>query len=116
MDIKEELGAVPVSCIAWLGFNDTPATPRVRRALSAAMRHAKRKKLNFVGIEHLLLGLLDVQDGTHVEWLRRMGLDPAGMRGKALSEYEALNPEQSSNAELATKLRKMADDLTASPM
>jgi len=50
-------------------------TPRAQRALALARREADRFNHNFVGTEHLLLGLIKLGQGTAVAVLRKMGLN-----------------------------------------
>ena len=59
------------------GFSETQGnfTPRAQQALALARREADRFNHNFVGTEHLLLGLIRLGPGVAVNVLRRMGLD-----------------------------------------
>src|SRR5437879_11056743 len=50
-------------------------TPRAQQVLALARREADRFHHNFVGTEHLLLGLIRLGQGTAVTVLRKMGLD-----------------------------------------
>ena len=50
-------------------------TPRAQQALALARMEADRLNHNFVGTEHLLLGLIVLGQGTAVNVLRTMGLD-----------------------------------------
>ena len=51
-------------------------TERARRALHHAQEHAQRYNHNYIGTEHLLLGLLDVKDSVAVQVLEDMGIEP----------------------------------------
>jgi len=51
----------------------------VRRALAAARDHANRLGHDFVGAEHMLLGLIDVADPVVVSLLSRHGVQPADL-------------------------------------
>ncbi len=53
----------------------TNFTPRAQQALALARSEAERFNHNFVGTEHLLLGLIRLGQGTAVAVLRRMGLN-----------------------------------------
>ena len=56
-------------------------TPRAQQALEQARREAARLDHNFVGTEHLLLGLIGLRDqGTAVIVLGRMGINPETVR------------------------------------
>jgi len=50
-------------------------TPRAQQALALARREAARLHHNFVGTEHLLIGLIALGQGTAVTVLRKLGLD-----------------------------------------
>src|SRR5512136_2356326 len=50
-------------------------TPRAQQVLALAHKEADRFHHNFVGTEHLLLGLIKLGQGVAVNVLRRMGLD-----------------------------------------
>jgi len=50
-------------------------TPRAQQVLALARTEADRFNHNFVGTEHLLLGLIKLGQGTGVTALRNMGLD-----------------------------------------
>jgi len=56
-----------------------PHTPRVKRAITWAENEATDLGCNFVGTEHLLLGILHEGDGMAAKVLDRLGLkmDPA---------------------------------------
>src|SRR4029079_15445028 len=50
-------------------------TPRAQQVLALARKEADRFNHNFVGTEHLLLGLLSLGQGTAVNVLKKMGVD-----------------------------------------
>jgi hypothetical protein len=50
-------------------------TPHSQQALALARREADRFHHNFVGTEHLLLGLIRLNQGTAVAVLKKLGLD-----------------------------------------
>lgn len=53
----------------------TAFTPRAQQTLALARREAARLRHNFVGTEHLLLGLISLGQGTAVTVLGKLGLD-----------------------------------------
>src|SRR3989454_5446065 len=55
-------------------------TPRAQQVLALARREADRFNHNFVGTEHLLLGLIRLGQGTAVTVLGKMGLDLENVR------------------------------------
>ena len=50
-------------------------TPRAQQVLALARKEADRFNHNYVGTEHLLLGLIKLGQGVAVNVLRKMGLD-----------------------------------------
>src|SRR5574337_567523 len=50
-------------------------TPRAQQVLALARKEAERFNHNFVGTEHLLLGLIRLGQGTAVNVLRKQGID-----------------------------------------
>src|SRR5258708_25760954 len=50
-------------------------TPRAQQVLALASKEAERFKHNYVGTEHLLLGLIKLGEGVTVNVLQKMGLD-----------------------------------------
>jgi ATP-dependent Clp protease ATP-binding subunit ClpC len=50
-------------------------TPRAQQVLALARKEAERFHHDYVGTEHLLLGLIKLGQGVAVNVLQRMGLD-----------------------------------------
>ena len=55
-------------------------TPRAQQVLALARKEAERFNHNYVGTEHLLLGLIKLGQGVAVTVLQRMGLDLESVR------------------------------------
>ena len=55
-------------------------TPRSQQALAFARKEADRLRHNFVGTEHLLLGLIRLGQGVAVNVLAKLGLDLENVR------------------------------------
>jgi hypothetical protein len=68
-------------------------TPRAQRVLALARQEANRFNHNFVGTEHLLLGLIRLDQGTAVNALQKMGLDLNLVRGE-VEKQVGTGPEQ----------------------
>src|SRR6266446_5005444 len=68
-------------------------TPRAQQVLALARREADRFHHNFVGSEHLLLGLIRLGQGTAVNVLRKMGLDLETVR-KEVEKQVGTGPDQ----------------------
>src|SRR5207344_523740 len=54
--------------------------PRAQQVLALARKEADRFNHNFVGTEHLLLGLIKLGQGVAVNALQKVGLDPETVR------------------------------------
>jgi hypothetical protein len=63
-----------------------PFTPRAKRALERSLREAIAMNDRHIGVEHLLLGLLDSKDNLALGLLRRLGTDPAAVRADVLAD------------------------------
>ncbi len=57
------------------GIETGSLTPRAVQVLSSAHKEATRLKHNFIGTEHLLLGLIRLQEGVAFKVLQKMGLN-----------------------------------------
>ena len=67
-------------------------TPRAQQALVLARKEAERFKHNYVGTEHLLLGLIKLGQGVAVNVLHKMGLDLERVRME-VEEHVDSHPE-----------------------
>jgi ATP-dependent Clp protease ATP-binding subunit ClpC len=59
-----------------------PFSPRAKRVLERALREAVRLRDNRIGTEHVLLGILENEDGTAVRMLSRLGVSPEAVEEK----------------------------------
>jgi ATP-dependent Clp protease ATP-binding subunit ClpC len=53
-----------------------PFSPRAKNALVGARKEMRRLGDNYLGTEHVLLGILRIQDGTAIRLLASMGVSP----------------------------------------
>jgi ATP-dependent Clp protease ATP-binding subunit ClpA len=60
--------------------------PRAKRALERAQREAVALGDGHIGVEHLLLGLLDPKGNTAVEVLHHLGADAEAVRTRVLAD------------------------------
>ena len=67
-------------------------TPRAQQVLALVRKEADRFHHNYVGTEHLLLGLINLGQGSAVNVLQKMGLDLDTVR-QAVDEQVGLGPE-----------------------
>ena len=68
---------------------DPPLTPRVKRVLSLAAKEARALNYNYIGTEHLLLGLLREGDGVAARILKNLNVDADAVRNEVM---KALDP------------------------
>jgi ATP-dependent Clp protease ATP-binding subunit ClpC len=61
-----------------------PQTPRTRKALEYAVEEARNLNHNYVGTEHLLLGLLREEEGLAAQVLMNLGLKLEDVRAEVL--------------------------------
>ncbi|HXT38697.1 MAG TPA: Clp protease N-terminal domain-containing protein [Candidatus Angelobacter sp.] len=69
-------------------------TPRARRALNLAFKEAERLNHNFIGTEHVLVGLVGLKDeGVAVKVLKDLGLNLEAARREVEKRF-GIGPEQ----------------------
>jgi len=68
---------------------DPPLTPRVKQVLALAAKEARALNYNYIGTEHLLLGLLQEGEGVAARILRSLNVDAEAVRAQVL---KALDP------------------------
>ena len=68
-------------------------TPRARKVVELARAEARRFHHNYVGTEHILLGLIKLGEGVAVNVLGRMGLDLKSVRA-AVEKQVGPGPEE----------------------
>ncbi len=76
-----------------------PQTPRAKKVIEYAIEEARSLNHNYVGTEHLLLGLLREQDGVAAQVLMNLGLKLEDVREEVLNLLGAVveNEEASSH-------------------
>lgn len=90
-----EVGAKPSR--AQQSSGHIPFSPRAKKSLELALRQSLRLGSNYIGTEHLLLGLLNEGGGRAITLLGRQELDIGALRGAVLAlTPEAHGPERSS--------------------
>ena len=62
-----------------------PQTPRAKKVIEYAMEEARNLNHNYVGTEHLLLGLLREQEGVAAQVLMNLGLKLEDVRDEVLN-------------------------------
>jgi hypothetical protein len=67
---------------------NNPYTPRLKKVLALAAKEARSLNHNFVGTEHLLLGLLREGDGIAARILKSLDIGPDETRKEVLKELD----------------------------
>ena len=81
-----------------------PQTPRAKKVIEYAIEEARNLNHNYVGTEHLLLGLLREQDGVAAQVLLNLGMKLEEVREEVLNllgaggDSEQENPQQAEAA------------------
>lgn len=83
-------------------------TPRAQQVLALSRREADRFNHNFVGTEHLLLGLIALGQGCAVNVLKRLGLDLETARAE-VEKQVGTGPDQKmiSNISYTPRVKKV---------
>jgi ATP-dependent Clp protease ATP-binding subunit ClpC len=61
-----------------------PFTPRAKKVLELSLREAKKLNHDYIGTEHILLGLLREGEGVGPQVLVKLGADLAQVRGRVI--------------------------------
>jgi len=87
-------------------------TPRAKAAVDLAVQEAQKLGDEFVGTEHLLLGVFLEGEGPGSAILRDVGMSEERLRG-ALAQVRATGTDYEANASGESMLKKYTRDLTA---
>jgi Clp amino terminal domain, pathogenicity island component len=91
-----------------------PFTPRAKKVLEYSLREAVQLGHNFIGVEHILLGLLREGEGVTCQVLSEAGIDP-GMLRTQLTEAFLSGPRQTPPIRGGPILRPVVASPTESP-
>jgi ATP-dependent Clp protease ATP-binding subunit ClpC len=73
-----------------------PFTPRAKRVLQFAAAEARELHHNYIGTEHLLLGLLREEEGVAAQVLRTLGVDIESVRAEVMRVLDPGNAAEGS--------------------
>lgn len=84
-------------------------TPRAQQVLALARKESDRFNHNYVGTEHLLLGLIHLGQGVAVNVLQKMGLDLESVRAEVEKQVATNTPENkpSGNIPYTPRVKKV---------
>jgi len=97
-------------------MGDLPFTPRAKKALELAAEEARSLGHNYIGTEHLLLGLIREEEGVASQVLLNLGLDLSTVRNKVMEVLGSELPGFGAQTAAKTKtpaLDAFGRDLTA---
>jgi ATP-dependent Clp protease ATP-binding subunit ClpC len=99
-------------------IGDIPFTPRAKKALELAAEEARSLGHNYIGTEHLLLGLIREGEGIASQVLLNLGMDLNSVRNEVMSllgsALPGMNQGQGSQSKTKTPaLDAFGRDLTA---
>jgi ATP-dependent Clp protease ATP-binding subunit ClpC len=84
MEVEKQIGTGPETKMV----GNIPYTPRVKKVLALAQKEAKQLNHNYVGTEHILLGLLREGEGAAARILKSLDVDIARCRNEILKELD----------------------------
>jgi len=94
--------AIPVD----LTETGIPFTPRSKTVLEYSLREALQMGHNYIGTEHILLGLIREGDGVGMHGLQALGIDPPRVRQEViqlLSGYQESNVRERTRVSATTE-------------
>jgi ATP-dependent Clp protease ATP-binding subunit ClpC len=97
-------------------IGDIPFTPRAKKALELSAEEARALGHNYIGTEHLLLGLIREEEGVASQVLLNLGLDLSTVRNKVMEVLGSTLPGFGQGGQPKTKtpaLDAFGRDLTA---
>ncbi|MCL1899487.1 MAG: NDP-hexose 4-ketoreductase, partial [Promicromonosporaceae bacterium] len=71
-----------------------PFTPRAKRVLELSLREALQLGHNYIGTEHILLGLIREGEGVAAQVLTKMGADLGKLRQQVIQQLSGLGSKE----------------------
>src|SRR3990167_3713123 len=104
--IRLEIEKIVQSGSDLVSVGQLPFTPRVKKVLEYAMEEARALGHNYIGTEHLLLGLLREQEGVAAQVLLNLGGKLEDVREEVINLLGAESSQSSENQEREEKRGK----------
>ncbi|HEC98570.1 MAG TPA: ATP-dependent Clp protease ATP-binding subunit [Nitrospirae bacterium] len=95
-----------------LTFGDIPFTPRAKKVLELAVEEARLLGHNYIGSEHLLLGLVREDEGIGGKILRNLGANLLGARQLSINLSMRTQPHLREKKTATPALDEFGKDLT----
>jgi ATP-dependent Clp protease ATP-binding subunit ClpC len=96
-----------------LTFGDIPFTPRAKKVLELAVEEARLLGHNYIGSEHLLLGLVREDEGIAGKILRNLGANLLGARQLTINLSMSVQPHVREKKSATPALDEFGRDLTS---
>ncbi len=96
-----------------LTFGNIPFTPRAKKVLELAVEEARLLGHNYIGSEHLLLGIIREDEGIGGKILRNLGANLLGARQLAINLSMRVQAQTGSKKSSTPALNEFGKDLTA---
>ncbi|MEU8664859.1 Clp protease N-terminal domain-containing protein, partial [Actinoplanes philippinensis] len=94
------------------GGQHIPFTPRAKKVLELSLREALQLGHNYIGTEHLLLGLLREGEGVAAQVLVKLGADRETVRQRVIRQLSGSAPATVAEPVKETILDQYGDNLT----
>jgi ATP-dependent Clp protease ATP-binding subunit ClpA len=88
-----------------------PFTPRAKKVLELSLRESKQLGHNYIGTEHILLGLIREGEGVAAQVLIRLGADLSRARGQVIGLLSGHAGAEEAGARTRLVRMTMPDDL-----
>ncbi|MFA5072396.1 MAG: ATP-dependent Clp protease ATP-binding subunit [Nitrospirota bacterium] len=95
-----------------LTFGDIPFTPRAKKVLEYSVEEARLLGHNYIGSEHLLLGLIREEEGIGGKILRSFGVNLLGSRQLVINYLRRAATQVSAKKSATPALDEFSRDLT----
>ena len=83
--IRNEVEKIVAAGPVMVTMGELPQTPRAKKTIENAIEEARNLNHNYVGTEHLLLGLSRVRDSVAVQVLMNLNVNPEKVREEVLN-------------------------------
>lgn len=112
-DIKFEVERILPSSSHLLTFGDIPFTPRAKKVLELSIEEARLLGHNYIGSEHILLGLIREDEGIGGRILRNLGANLLGARQLTINLSSQANVGIKQKKSNTPALEEFGKDITA---
>jgi ATP-dependent Clp protease ATP-binding subunit ClpC len=110
--IRQEIEKIVQSGPEMVKMGKLPQTPRAKKVIEYSIEEARNLDHNYVGTEHVLLGLLRETEGLAAQVLMNLGLGLDSVRDEVLTLLGAGLPPASASTLKTPALHKFGNDLT----